>query len=52
MAVKKKQELVLDVEGMAFGGRGVSKIDGYTIFVDQGVAGDSVLARRVKKKKS
>lgn len=52
MAVKKKQELVLDVEGMAFGGRGVSKIDGYTIFVDQAVAGDRVLARIVKKKKS
>lgn len=52
MTVKKKQEIELDVTGIAFGGRGIAKIDGYTVFVDQAVPGDRVLARIVKKKKS
>lgn len=52
MTVRKKQELELDVTGIAFGGRGISKINGYTVFVDQAVPGDRVLARIVKKKKS
>jgi 23S rRNA (uracil1939-C5)-methyltransferase len=52
MAVKKKQELELEVTGIAFGGRGIAKIDGYTVFVDQAVPGDRVAARIVKKKKN
>lgn len=52
MTVKKKQEISLDVTGLAFGGRGIARVDGYTIFVDGAVPGDRVMARIVKKKKS
>lgn len=52
MPVKKKQEIELEVTGIAFGGRGIARIDGFTVFVDQAVPGDRVKARIVKKKKS
>jgi 23S rRNA (uracil1939-C5)-methyltransferase len=37
---------------MAFGGKGLAKIDGLAVFVDQAVAGDVVVARIVRKKKN
>ncbi len=52
MSIKKKQEILLDITGIAFGGRGISKVDGYTIFVERAVPGDRVLAKIIKKKKS
>lgn len=52
MPVKKKQETELDVTKIAFGGRGIAKIDGFTVFVDGAVPGDRVAARIVKKKKN
>ncbi|MFW6081350.1 MAG: 23S rRNA (uracil(1939)-C(5))-methyltransferase RlmD [Desulfosalsimonas sp.] len=52
MPVKKKQETELDITGIAFGGRGIAKIDGFTVFVDGAVPGDRVAARILKKKKN
>lgn len=52
MTVKKGQEIELKISDLAFGGKGIAKIDGFTIFVDQAVPGDHVIARIVKKKKT
>ena len=52
MTVKKKQEIELVVEQVAFGGKGIARVDGFTVFVDQAVTGDKVLARVYKKKKN
>jgi 23S rRNA (uracil1939-C5)-methyltransferase len=52
MKPKKGQKIELTISGMAFGGKGIAKVDGYTIFVDQVVAEDLVLARVVRKKKN
>jgi 23S rRNA (uracil1939-C5)-methyltransferase len=52
MGVKKGQELELEIAQVAFGGRGVARVDGMAVFVDQAVPGDRVLARIVRKKKS
>ncbi len=52
MTIKKKQEISLDITGIAFGGRGIARVDGYTVFVDKAIPGDRVVARIVKKKKS
>ncbi|MFP3981413.1 MAG: 23S rRNA (uracil(1939)-C(5))-methyltransferase RlmD [Desulfobacterales bacterium] len=52
MPVKKKQEIELDITAIAFGGRGIARVDGFTVFVDQAVPGDRVRARVFKKKKN
>ncbi len=52
MQIKKKAEVQLDISGIAFGGRGIAKVDGYTVFVERAVPGDRVIARILKKKKS
>ena len=52
LAVKKGQEIELDITQVAFGGRGLTRVDGLAVFVDQAVTGDRVLARVVKKKKN
>ena len=52
MTLKKGQELELEVTNMAFGGKGLSRVNGLAVFVDQAVSGDRVLARIVKKKKN
>jgi 23S rRNA (uracil1939-C5)-methyltransferase len=51
MVVKKGQELELEIAQVAFGGRGIARVDGMTVFVDQAVPGDRVLARIFRKKK-
>ncbi len=52
MAVKKGESLDLEIDGMAFGGRGLTKVDGFTLFVDGAVPGDRVKARVFKKKRN
>ena len=52
MTVKKGQELELEVTKVAFGGKGIARVEGMAVFVNQTVPGDHVLARIVKKKKS
>jgi 23S rRNA (uracil1939-C5)-methyltransferase len=51
MIVKKGQLLELDISGIAFGGKGLAKVEGLTVFVDKTVPLDTVIARIVKRKK-
>ena len=50
--VKKGQLIDLSISDIAFGGKGLAKIDGFAIFVDQAVPLDRVTAQIVKKKKN
>jgi len=52
MTVKKGQVLDLKIEKLIFGGRGLSRVDGFTVFVDRTVPGDEVQARVFRKKKN
>lgn len=52
MTVKKGQQLELCITDVAFGGKGLAKVDGFAVFVPQTIPGDRVLARVVKKKKN
>ncbi|MFZ5570898.1 MAG: 23S rRNA (uracil(1939)-C(5))-methyltransferase RlmD [Thermodesulfobacteriota bacterium] len=52
MDIKKGQTLELDVTGMAFGGKGLARPDGFTVFVDQAAPGDRVRALVTGKKKN
>lgn len=52
MSVKKGQILDVDITDIAFGGRGLCRIDGMAVFVDQAVPGDRVRVRMVRKKKN
>ncbi|MDM8538511.1 23S rRNA (uracil(1939)-C(5))-methyltransferase RlmD, partial [Desulfobacterales bacterium HSG17] len=52
MKIKRRQEIELEITDMAFGGKGLAKIDGYAVFVDQAVPSDRILARITKKKKN
>ncbi len=45
-------ELELSVEGLAFGGNGVARREGYVVFVAGGVPGDRVRARVTKAKRA
>ena len=51
MNIKKGQLLELDISGIAFGGKGIAKVNGLVVFVDQAVPLDRVIARIVKRKK-
>jgi 23S rRNA (uracil1939-C5)-methyltransferase len=52
MKIKRGQEFDVEISDIAFGGRGLVKIDGFTLFVDQAVPGDRVKARVFRKKRS
>ena len=52
MGVKRGQVLELTITDIAFGGKGLAKVDGFAIFVDKAVTGDKVMARIVKKKRN
>ncbi|MBW2593861.1 MAG: 23S rRNA (uracil(1939)-C(5))-methyltransferase RlmD [Deltaproteobacteria bacterium] len=52
MKVKKGQQLEVVVDDIAFGGRGLVKVDGLAVFVDQAVPGDRAEIRIGKKKKN
>jgi 23S rRNA (uracil1939-C5)-methyltransferase len=52
MTVKKRQIIECDITDVAFGGKGLAKIDGLAVFVDQTVTGDRVAARIVRKKRN
>ncbi|MFC1489247.1 23S rRNA (uracil(1939)-C(5))-methyltransferase RlmD [Thermodesulfobacteriota bacterium] len=51
MTVKKGQLLDLKIYSMAFGGKGLARANGFTVFVDGAVPLDFVTARITKKKK-
>lgn len=46
------EEIELEVEGLAYGGRGVARLGGLVFFVERGLPGQRVLARVDKVKKS
>jgi 23S rRNA (uracil1939-C5)-methyltransferase len=48
---RKGDELELDVEGLAFGGRGVARLNGYVVFVAGALPGDRVRAALTKAKR-
>ncbi len=52
MTVKKKEEIELSISDMAFGGKGIARVDGFAVFVDRTVPLDRVRVRIVKKKKN
>ena len=51
MAIKKGHIIDLNIADLAFGGKGIAKVDGLVIFVSKAVPGDHVRARIVRKKK-
>lgn len=52
MQIKKGQVLELEVTDIAFGGKGLAKIDGFAIFIDKAITQDLVKIRISKKKKN
>jgi len=51
MKVHKRDILELTIDKMAYGGRGIARLDGFVIFVKGGVPGDRLTAQVFKKKK-
>ncbi len=51
MQIRKGQIIDLDITDMAFGGRGVARIDGLVVFVDQVTPMDRARVRIVRKRK-
>ena len=45
------EELELEIETLAYGGRGIARADGYVVFVEGGLPGDRVRARLTKAKR-
>ena len=50
--LKKGTEIELLVESLAYGGRGLARIDGFVIFIDRTIPGQRVIARITRKKSS
>jgi 23S rRNA (uracil1939-C5)-methyltransferase len=48
--LKKKTIVELKLESIAYGGKAVARLDGFTIFVERGLPGQKVKARIVRKK--
>lgn len=50
MVLKKKDVVELQIEDLAFGGRGIAKLDGKVIFAEDGLPGDftKVMIKRIK----
>ncbi len=51
MPVKKGQQLELKISDIAFGGKGLARVNGLAVFVKQAIPLDVVIARITKKKK-
>jgi len=50
-APRRGEELELEIDSLAFGGRGVARADGFVVFVAGGLPGDRVRAEVTKGKK-
>lgn len=50
--VKPEQELDLRIDSLAYGGRGVARLNGFVVFVNRALPGDVVRARVTKVKRS
>lgn len=51
MSLKKGSEITLKIEGAAFKGKGIGKVDGLAVFVPGTMPGDEVRARIINRKK-
>ncbi len=51
MPLEKDSVIECEIESLAYGGRGVARVDGMAVFVAGGLPGDTVSARIVKAKK-
>jgi predicted RNA-binding protein with TRAM domain len=49
--VKLGETRILRVERLAFGGKGVARVDGYTVFVDRGLPGQTVEVKVTRRRK-
>lgn len=49
--VKPGETCILRVERLAFGGKGVARVDGYTVFVDRGLPGQTVEVQVTRRRK-
>lgn len=52
MKIKKGLQAEVEIAHVAFGGRGLVRLDGMAVFVDQTVPGDRVIIRIFRKKKN
>ena len=52
MKIKKGLQAEVEITDLAYGGRGLARLDGMAVFVDQTVPGDRVLIRIFRKKKN
>ncbi|MDY6791232.1 MAG: 23S rRNA (uracil(1939)-C(5))-methyltransferase RlmD [Thermodesulfobacteriota bacterium] len=52
MTIKKGQIIDVKITDMAFGGKGIARVDGFAVFVDQAVPLDLVSIQITKKKKN
>ena len=43
--LKRRQEIELQIEKVAFGGKGIAYVDEYVVFVDECLPGDRLIAR-------
>ena len=50
--IKKNDILDLTIEDLGVNGEGIGKVDGYTLFVKDGVIGDKVTVKVMKANKS
>ena len=49
--LKKGQEIELQIDDLAYGGKGLSRLNNFVIFVEKAIPGQKVLAYITKKKK-
>jgi 23S rRNA (uracil1939-C5)-methyltransferase len=49
--IKRGAEIELEIQSLAFGGRGVAKVDGFVVFVEDALPGQVVTARILRKRK-
>jgi len=52
MILKKGQSIEVEISDIAYGGKGLTRINGMAVFVDQAVPGDRVLIHITRKKKN
>ena len=49
--LKKGQEIELQIDDLAYGGKGLSRLNNFVIFVEKAIPGQKVLAYITKRKK-
>jgi 23S rRNA (uracil1939-C5)-methyltransferase len=49
--IRKGGEVVLPIEKLAFGGKGITRLDGFVVFTDRALPGQKVLARVTRKRR-